>query len=77
MGDVNAGPAPRGHIQTHIAPGVAGQFGGVGGVEIATHVARRNAQPAANGHHDMGLVLANACAGDKRLQRCGGDIGGA
>ena len=72
MRHVNADPAALRHIQTHIDPGIAGQIRLVGDVKVAAHIARWKPQTAADGDHDMRLILVHTDTGFKDLQCRGG-----
>jgi hypothetical protein len=74
VGHVEADPA-RLIGDPHVGPGVARDFPGLAAVEVATHVARRDAGRAAAGDEHVRLVLAHADTEFEGLGRAVRDVG--
>ena len=70
-------PAPDPHPGVHGVGTLEARLAlGRDGAEKARNVARRNADAAKPGNHDMGKVLADAALQREGLDRGGADVGG-
>ncbi len=76
MGNVDADPARKGRLfDPGVDPRMAGRVPGRFGVDIARHIARRDAARMAAGQEQMGVVLAHPGSLDQGAMGAGGDRG--